>query len=126
MRSRRVALLALVPVLALLASCSSSGSTDTSPSAKDRIQAEVASTDLYVNVPQRVAVGLFLASGKLLSFGSVGFQFFYLGTEQQPIAPQAGPQRPATFLPTPGPPQGYGSSPTITDPSTPRGVSAAQ
>jgi hypothetical protein len=126
MRSRRVALLALVPALALLASCSSSGSTEASPSAKDRIQAEVASTDLYVNAPQRVAAGLFLASGKLLSFGSVGFQFFYLGTEQQPIAPQAGPKATATFIPTPGTPQGSGSPPTITDPSTARGVYEAE
>jgi hypothetical protein len=126
MRSRRVTSLALVPALALLASCSSSGPTGASPSAKDRIQAEVASTDLYVNAPQRVAVGLFLANGKLLSFGSVGFQFFYLGTAQQPIAPQAGPEATATFIPTPGTPQGSGSSPTITDPSMARGVYEAE
>src|SRR5207247_7879340 len=100
MRSRRVALLAFVPALALLASCSSSGSTDASPSAKDRIQAEVASTDLYVNAPQRVAVGLFLASGKVVSVGSVGFQCFYLGTEQQPIAPQAGLDATESLSPT--------------------------
>lgn len=121
-----MALLALVPALTLLTSCSSSGSTGASPSAKDRIQAEVASTDLYVNAPQRVTVGLFLANGKLLTFGSVGFRFFYIGTAQQPIAPQAGPQATATYIPTPGTPQGAGSSPTITDPSTARGVYQAE
>jgi hypothetical protein len=117
-----MAFLALVPALTLLASCSSSDS----PSAKDRIQAEVATTDLYVNAPQRVTVGLFLADGKLLTFGSVGFQFFYLGTAKQPIAPQAGPEATATYIPTPGTPRGAGSSPTITDPSTARGVYGAE
>jgi hypothetical protein len=117
-----MALLALVPALTLLASCSSSDS----PSAKDRIQAEVASTDLYVNAPQRVTVGLFLADGKLLTFGSVGFHFFYLGTAKQQIAPQAGPEATATYIPTPGTPPGAGSSPTISDPSTARGVYEAE
>jgi len=121
-----MAFLALVPALTLLASCTSSGSTDASPSAKDRIQAEVASTDLYVNTPQRVTVGLFLANGKLVTFGSVGFSFSYLGTTQQPIAPQAGPQATATYIPTPGTPQGTGSGPEITDPSTARGVYEAE
>ena len=121
-----MAFLALVPALTLLASCTSSGSTDASPSAKDRIQAEVASTDLYVNAPQRVTVGLFLANGKLVTFGSVGFSFSYLGTTQQPIAPQAGPQATATYIPTPGTPQGTGSGPEITDPSTARGVYEAE
>lgn len=126
MRSRRMAFIALVPALALLASCSSSGSTAASPSAKDRIQAEVASTDLYVNAPQRVAVGLFLADGKLLSYGSVGFRFSYLGTAQQPIGPQPGPEATANYIPTPGTSKGAGSSPTITDPSTARGVYEAE
>jgi hypothetical protein len=122
MRPRRIALLALVSALTLLASCSSSDS----PSAKDRMQAEVATTDIYVNAPQRVAVGLILANGKLVTFGSVGFSFSYLGTTQQPIAPQAGPQATAAYIPTPGTTQGTGSGPTITDPSTARGVYEAE
>ena len=122
MRPRRIALLALVSALTLLASCSSSDS----PSAKDRMQAEVATTDIYVNAPQRVAVGLILANGKLVTFGSVGFSFSYLGTTQQPIAPQAGPRATASYIPTPGTPQGTGSGPTITDPSTARGVYEAE
>jgi hypothetical protein len=119
-------LLALVPALALLAACSSSGSNDASSTSKDRMQVEVASTDLYVNAPQRLAVGLVFANGKLVSFGSVGFRFSYLGTAQQPIAPQAGPEATAAFIPTPGMPQGTGSSPTITDPSIARGVYEAE
>jgi hypothetical protein len=121
-----MASLALTSALALLAACSSSGSTDGSSSAKERMQAEVATTDLYVNAPQRVAVGLIFANGKLVSFGSAGFRFSYLGTAQQPIAPQAGPQATAAYIPTPGTPQGTGSSPTITDPSTARGVYEAE
>jgi hypothetical protein len=120
MRPHRTALLALVLALALLASCSSSDS----PSAKDRMQAELATSDIYVNAPQRVAVGLIFANGKLVTFGSVGFSFSYLGTMKQPIAPQAGPQATAAYIPTPGTPQGTGSGPTITD--TARGVYEAE
>jgi hypothetical protein len=120
MRPRRIALLALVSALTLLASCSSSDS----PSAKDRMQAELATSDIYVNAPQRVAVGLIFANGKLVTFGSVGFSFSYLGTTKQPIAPQAGPQATAAYIPTPGTPQGRGSGPTITD--TARGVYEAE
>jgi len=121
-----MAWLALVPALVLLAACSSSGSTDGSSGAKDRMQAEVATTDLYVNAPQRVAVGLIFADGRLVSFGSVGFRFSYLGSAEQPIAPQAGPQATAAYIPTPGTPLGSGSSPTITDPSKARGVYQAE
>jgi hypothetical protein len=117
-----MALLALVPALTLLASCSSSDS----PSAKDRMQAELATSDIYVNAPQRVAVGLVFANGKLVTFGSVGFSFSYLGTAKQPIAPQAGPQATAAYIPTPGTPPGTGSGPAITDPSTARGVYEAE
>jgi hypothetical protein len=75
-----------------------------------------------VNAPQRVAVGLIFADGRLTTFGSVGFSFSYLGTVKQPIAPQPGPQATAAYIPTPGTPQGTGSGPAITDPSTARGV----
>jgi hypothetical protein len=119
-----MAFLAFVPAFTLLTACS--GSTGPSPSAKDRIQAEVASTDLYVNAPQRVSVGLFLADGRLVTFGSVGFRFFYLGTAKQQIAPQVGPEATATYIPTPGTTQGTGAGPTMSDPSTARGVYEAE
>jgi len=128
MRRHRLGLAALGSglMLSLVAGCSSSGAGDGSPSGAGRIQAEVATTDIYVNAPQRVAVGLILANGKLVTFGSVGFSFSYLGTTQQPIAPQAGPQATAAYIPTPGTTRGTGSGPTITDPSTARGVYEAE
>src|SRR6266508_59012 len=92
--------------LSLLAGCSSSGTGHGSPSGATRMQAEVATTDIYVNAPQRVAVGLIFANGKLVTFGSVGFSFSYLGTTQQPIAPQVGPEATAAYTPTPGTPPG--------------------
>jgi hypothetical protein len=123
MRRHRLGLAALGSGLALslLAGCSSSGAGD-GPPTPYRMQAEMATTDVYVNAPQRVAVGLIFADGRLVTFGSVGFSFSYLGTAKQPIAPQPGPQATATYIPTPGTPQGTGSEPAITDPSTARGV----
>ena len=123
MRRHRLGLAALGSGLALslLAGCSSSGDGDGPPSA-GRMQAEMATTDIYVNAPQRVAVGLIFADGRLATFGSVGFSFSYLGTVKQPIAPQPGPQARGAYIPTPGTPQGTGSGPAITDPSTARGV----
>src|SRR6266545_3175763 len=127
MRRHRLGLAALGSGLALslLAGCSSSGDGDGPPSA-GRMQAEMATTDIYVNAPQRVAVGLIFADGRLATFGSVGFSFSYLGTVKQPIAPQPGPQARGAYIPTPGTPQGTGSGPTITDPSTARGVYEAE
>ncbi len=112
--------------LSMLAGCSSSSAGDGSPSGAGRMQAEMATTDIYVNAPQRVAVGLIFANGNLVTFGSVGFAFSYLGTSQQPIAPQAGPKATAAYIPTPGTPPGTDSGPTITDPSTARGVYEAE
>jgi hypothetical protein len=128
MRRHRLGLAALGSGLALslLAGCSSSSAGDGGPSGAGRMQAEVATTDIYVNAPQRVAVGLIFANGKLVTFGSVGFSFSYLGTTQQPITPQAGPEATAAYIPTPGTPQGTGSGPAITDPSTARGVYEAE
>src|SRR4029453_12052627 len=93
-RRHRLGLAALGSGLALslLAGCASSSAGDGPTSGPGRMQAEVATTDIYVNAPQRVAVGLIFADGKLVTFGSVGFSFSYLGTTQQPIAPQGGPE----------------------------------
>jgi len=128
MRRHRLGLAALGSGLALslFAGCSSSSTGDGRSGGAGRMQAEVATTDIYVNAPQRVAVGLIFANGKLVTFGSVGFSFSHLGTAQQPIAPQAGQQATAAYIPTPGTPQGAGSSPTISDPSTARGVYEAE
>jgi hypothetical protein len=124
MRRHRLGLAALGSGLALsvLAGCTSSSAGDGRPSGASRMQAEVATTDIYVNAPQRVAVGLIFADGNLVTFGSVGLSFSYLGTTREPIAPQAGPEATAAYIPTPGTPPGTGSGPAITDPTMARGV----
>jgi hypothetical protein len=128
MRRHRLGLAALGSGLALsvLAGCTSSSAGDEPRGSAGRMQAEMATTDIYVNAPQRVAVGLIFPDGRLVTFGSVGFSFSYLGTAQEPIAPQAGPEATAAYIPTPGTPPGTGSGPAITDPSTARGVYEAE
>jgi len=127
MRSRR---LSVLPVLLafLVASCGSNGpSGDGEPTGSaDRMVAVVASTDLYVNAPQRFAVGLPFADGRLVSFGSVAFRFSYTGTPEQSIAPQPGPEATAGYVPTPGTPDGQGSVPIVTQQSEARGVYEAR
>jgi len=127
MRPGRLSLLA--PALALLAaSCGSngpSGAGEPTGSAGGMV-AVVASADLYANAPQRVAVGLPFADGRLVSFGSVAFRFSYTGTAEQSIAPQPGPEATAAYVPTPGTPDGRGSVPIATQPSEARGVYEAR
>lgn len=127
MRPRRLSVLAVLLAF-LVASCESNGpSGDGEPTGSgDRMVAVVASTDLYVNAPQRFAVGLPFADGRLVSFGSVAFRFSYTGTPEQSIAPQPGPEATAGYVPTPGTPDGQGSVPVITHPSEARGVFEAR
>ncbi len=124
-RARAFAI-ALPLTLALLATSCGSGSEATGSASKDRMQAAVASSDLYANAPQRFAIGLVFADGTVVSFGAVDFRFFFLGTPQQSIPPQPGPQARATYIPTPGTPQGTGSSPSVTQPAEARGVYEAE
>lgn len=127
MRLDRLSVLA--PALALLAaSCGSngpSGAGEPTGSAGGMV-AVVASADLYANAPQRVAIGLPFADGRLVSFGSVAFRFSYTGTAEQSIAPQPGPEATAAYVPTPGTPDGRGSVPIATQPSEARGVYEAR
>jgi len=119
----------LVPTVALLAtSCGSGGpSGDGEPTGSGgRMVAVVASADLYANAPQRFAVGLPFADGRLVSFGSVGVRFSYTGTAEQSIAPQPGPEATAAYVPTPGTPDGRGSGPIVAQPSEARGVYEAR
>jgi hypothetical protein len=108
----------------LVSACTKGGPTDTSTQSK--MQVAVASSDLYAHAPQRFSVGLVFASGKLVSFGSVGFRFSYVGTATQAVTPRPGPQETASFIPTPGMPEGQGFNPTITDPTQARGVYEAE
>ncbi len=126
LRPPRVA--ALVVALGLLASaCSSSKHTPGSSAAvASQINAEAASVDLYAGAPQRFIVGLLTSDQRFVSFGTVGLRFAYMGTAASPGAPRPGPQAQATYVPTPGTPDGAGSGPTLTQPSEARGVYQAE
>jgi len=124
-------LLAPLLALGLLGSACASGEGVSNPmgggmgasptAAAQRMQAFMASADLYVGAPQRVAIGLVLADGNLVSFGSVDFAFSFIGTAAEPVEPEPGPGAVAVYLPTPGTPEG-GPTPTVTTPSEGRGV----
>jgi hypothetical protein len=120
-----------VLVLALFGAACSSGSSDatgvdTGPTAAKQMQAVVASVDLYAGAPQRFAVGLPFANGTLVSYGTVGFTFSYLGTAALAASAQPGPTATAAYIPTPGTPDGSGSGPQVTQPSQARGLYEAE
>jgi hypothetical protein len=96
-----------------------------SSGAGGQVQAIVASVDLYTGAPQRVAVGLVTNDNELVSFGTVGFAFEFIGTASSPSEPQPGPSARASFVPTYGM-HATGDAPTITQPSEMRGVYEAQ
>jgi hypothetical protein len=82
--------------------------------------AVAASVDLYVGEPQRVAFGLVMSDGSLVSFGEVEVGFTYLGTAETP-AEAPGPSAVAAFIPTYGTPAGTGGA-RVTSPDEARGV----
>jgi hypothetical protein len=96
-----------------------SGSIDTSTFA-----AQVATTDLAVDRPERVQVGVFSqtqdAGVRLLAFGDVQLSFSYLGTDGS-ADPQPGPTATATYLPAPTT-ASAGDGPVLAEPSQARGV----
>jgi hypothetical protein len=111
------ALSSISVVAAVAGACTSAGVGDASPtSAGTAMRAIMASTDLYVGAPQRVAVGLPLDDGRLVSFGTVSFSFSFLGTSSKSASPAPGPPVTARYVPTPGTPAG-GDAPRITEPS---------
>ena len=123
---RRFRSLAAFLALGLLASACSSSRSDgggggSPANPPQQMQAFMASADLYTGAPQRVAVGLVLGDGNLVSFGSADFAFSYIGTAAEPTEPQTGPGAVAVYVPTPGTPEGS-SSPVVTAPSEGRGV----
>jgi len=119
-----------VLALALLAAaCTSGGDDGPSPaptgSTNAQLSAQMATTDLYVGAPQRVGVGLILADGRLISYGSVDMRFSFVGTADAPQQPQPGPAATGVYLPTPGT-SNSGASPAITQPSQARGIYEAE
>lgn len=112
----------------LLAACTSSPAEPSHRAATPpaQIRAEVVSGDLYVNAPQRVAVDLVLGDGRSVSFGTARFRFSYVGTPSAPESPWSGADVTASFIPTPGTPDGSGRSPTVTSPAEARGIYEAE
>ncbi|MBI2238485.1 MAG: hypothetical protein HYU54_08185, partial [Actinobacteria bacterium] len=122
MKRRLPILPALLVTLGLLAAACSSSEDAGSTAPGGDLQAVVASVDLYVGTPQRFLVGLPFAGGRLLSYGTVRFRFSYTGPAESPVSPEPGPDVTATYVPTPGTPEGAGSGPTPTQPSEARGL----
>ena len=117
----------LVALSALAAACTS-GDPDPSPTGPtgDVVSAGMASSDHYVGAPQRVAIGLQLGDGRLVTFGTVDVSFSYLGTAAAPVdPPERGPAAVAVYLPTPGTAD-EASGPTLSLPSEARGVYEAE
>jgi hypothetical protein len=118
----------LVVLAALAAACTSGGDPDPSPTGPTggAVSAAMASSDHYVEAPQRVAIGLQAGDGRLVTFGSVDVSFSYLGTAEEPVdPPESGPASVAVYLPTPGTPDGAGG-PRLSLPSEARGVYQAE
>ncbi|MGH2539674.1 MAG: TlpA family protein disulfide reductase [Actinomycetota bacterium] len=86
--------------------------------------AEVASSDLAVDSPEAVQLGVFSSTAdggvQLLSFGEVNVTFSYLGADGSQ-EPSAGPATSATYIPAPTT-AADGGGPTLTDPADARGV----
>ena len=86
--------------------------------------AEVASSDLAVDSPEAVQLGVFSSTAdggvQLLSFGEVDVSFSYLGADGSQ-EPAAGPATSAVYVPAPTT-AADGEGPTLTDPAEARGV----
>jgi hypothetical protein len=118
-------LIASLLAFALLGgACTSNGSDDAhpSPTGAQAMQAFFASYEVLSTQPNRIEVGLMRADQRSLSYGTVQFRFSYLGTEQSPSSPQAGPTATAKFLLVPGMQASSQPKPTFTLPTVARGV----
>lgn len=127
MNARRLVLIGVS--LTLLASACTDKATpgvSTSAGATANFSAGMGSTYLYTGHPLAVQVGLFSstpsAGVQLVTFGTVQLAFTYLGAQQTP-APSGTPTAPVTaaYLGAPTTQQ-TGIGPSLSDPSTARGV----
>ncbi len=112
----------------LLGACTSEGEPTPEPSSTQpgaQLAVAMATSDHYVEAPQRVSVGLILPDQRLVSFGSVDVAFSYIGTAEEPLEPQPGPSAVAVYVPTPGTAD-KPSGPVVTLPSEARGVYQAE
>ncbi len=109
-RRRRLGTLVALSAL-VLAACGGGGGPSREPeteragdAGRSDFVAQVASYELVANRDQRFLAALAgSGSGRVVSFGSVGLQFFYLGTRSQPLdPPQPAATTTAAFLPIAG------------------------
>ena len=121
-------LIASLLAFALLgAACTSHDSNHTPPpQASQQLQAFFASYEVLAGEPNRIEVGLMRADQRSLSYGTVEFRFSYLGTQQNPSTPRAGPTATAKFLLVPGMHASSQPKPTFTLPTVARGVYEAE
>ncbi|MEX1047499.1 MAG: hypothetical protein WD757_07925 [Actinomycetota bacterium] len=94
MRMTRAA--SLVAVCVLAAACSKSGTT--TQTGTTEIGAEVASYELVAGEPNRFLVGLIAADNRLVSYGTVKMAFAFVGTEKNPVSPEAGAPKTGRFI----------------------------
>lgn len=140
----RRSLAALICVLGLVAASCGGGGTggtggeadqgdapSTTSAGPDEVALHNASYDLTTGIDQRYIAGVTVASGEGLAFGTVDFEFHYLGTREDPLEdPRPGPTATASFLPIPeagGEPTGTpDGDPRWLEPSEVRGVYGAE
>ena len=91
---RRRALASLLAVLAVVVAACGGGDDEDDTSSGDAesgataYAAQVASYELVAGQPQRFMTGVVgQGTGTIVSFGSVGMQFYYLGTQEAPLDP---------------------------------------
>ncbi len=95
---------------------------DVSPS-EPELAVAVASFDLAVGDGQRFIAGVFLPDRKLIGFGTVQMEFYYLGEKDASGRPEPVAATTATFLPVPGKePRGSSDTPILLDDPEAAGV----
>lgn len=115
-----------------LAACGGGGAgdepaRDAAPKAA-KFGVSVASYEPVADRPQRFIAGLTAGQGRLVSFGTVEFAFFYAGSKDKPVdPPRPGPTVKASFLPIPGQPEAPADAePRLVTPSEGVGVYGAR
>jgi hypothetical protein len=126
-RPQRSIVAALGALALLMGACTSGGNDATpTPNAATQMQAIFANYEATTGTPNRIELGLVRADNSSLSYGTVQFQFSFIGTEANPTTPQPGPSATAKFLLVPGMQASGQSQPSFTQPTVARGVYEAE
>ncbi len=123
--ARRTVALAIA-LTALATACTGGGGGPSPTPSAPTFNAEVASADLYVDVPQRFLIGVLGGNAdgvRYLSYGRIDLSFAYLGDGG--AVPKAGATAEAAYIGAPGT-STDGTAPTLTQPSEARGVYQAE